>query len=128
MPSHLLVLQIYFLNLIPHLTEDHEMAPTLDLKNIQGDILLDGLPKRAESFFFFQIADGRVKDFCRSLKQVANEISHVGNTSQLRRDIDEHKATTQDGSLVEMAGANISFSWKGLQEARYSVCRQGQSD
>lgn len=92
------------------------MAPTLDLKNIQGDILLDGLPKRVESFFFFQIADGRVKDFCRSLKQVANEISHVGNTAQLRQDIDEHKAATKDGSLVEMAGANIAFSWKGLQE------------
>lgn len=31
----------------------------LELKNIQGDILLDGLPKRAESLFFFQIIDDR---------------------------------------------------------------------
>lgn len=92
------------------------MAPALDFNNIQGDILLDGLPKRVESFFFFQIVDGRVKDFCRSLKQVANEISHVDNTAQLRQEISDHKAARKDGSLVEMAGANIAFSWKGLQK------------
>ena len=92
------------------------MAPTLDFNNIQGDILLDGLPKRVESFFFFQIVDGRVKDFCRSLKQVANEISHVDNTAQLRQVISDHKAARRDGSLVEMAGANIAFSWRGLQK------------
>ena len=60
---------------------------TLDLKNIQGDILLDGLPKRVESFFFFQITDGHIKDFCRSLKTLANDISHVDNTAQMRQDI-----------------------------------------
>jgi hypothetical protein len=89
---------------------------TLDLKNIQGDILLDGLPKRVESFFFFQIADGHVKEFCRSLKGLANDISHVDNTAQMRQDIGDNKAARKEGDLVEMAGANISFSWKGLQK------------
>lgn len=88
----------------------------LDLNNIQGDILLDGLPKRVESFFFFQIADGHVKDFCLSLKQVAKEIAHVDNTAQMRQDINDGKAARKEGDLVEMAGANIAFSWKGLQK------------
>jgi hypothetical protein len=90
----------------------------LDLKNIQGDILLDGLPKRVESFFFFQIADGHVKDFCRNLKGVANDISHVDNTAQMRQDIGNNKSARREGDLVEMAGANISFSWKGLQKVQ----------
>ena len=89
---------------------------TLDLKNIQGDILLDGLPKRVESFFFFQITDGHVKDFCRSLKTLVNDISHVDNTAQMRQDIGDGKSTRKEGDLVEMAGANIAFSWKGLQK------------
>ncbi|KAM0688981.1 hypothetical protein Q7P36_011057 [Cladosporium allicinum] len=87
----------------------------LDLNNIQGDILLDGLPKRVESFFFFQIADGHVKDFCLSLKQIPREIAHVDNTAQMRQDINNGKAARKEGGLVEMAGANIAFSWKGLQ-------------
>jgi hypothetical protein len=89
---------------------------TLDLKNVQGDILLDGLPKRVESFFFFQIADGHVKDFCRSLEELANDISHVDNTAQMRQDIRDNKPTGKEGDLIPMAGANISFSWKGLQK------------
>jgi hypothetical protein len=88
----------------------------LNLNNIQGDILLDGLPKRVELFFFFQIADGRVRDFCRSLKQVAKEISHVDNTAQMRKDINDNKAERKEGDIVEMAGANIAFSWRGLQK------------
>lgn len=89
----------------------------LNLENIQGDILLDGLPKRVESFFFFfQIADGKVKDFCRSLQQVAQEISHVDKTAQMRQDISTSKPARKEGDLVEMAGANIAFSWKGLQK------------
>ena len=89
---------------------------SLNLKNIQGDILLDGLPKRVESFFFFQIVDGKVKDFCRSLQHVAKEISHVDNTAQMRQDISASKPARKEGDLVEMAGANIAFSWKGLQK------------
>jgi hypothetical protein len=93
----------------------------LDLNNIQGDILLRGLPKRAESFFFFQIADGHVKDFCRSLKQVAKDITHADNTAQMRRHIIDGKAERGANDLVEMAGANVAFSWKGLLKVRESI-------
>ena len=99
----------------------------LDLNNIQGDILLDGLPKRVESFFFFQIADGHVKDFCLSLKQVAKEIAHVDNTAQMRQDINDGKAARKEGGLVEMAGANIAFSWKGLQKFSIPISHRTQS-
>lgn len=98
----------------------HLKMSTLDLKNVQGDILLDGLPKRVESFFFFQIADGHIKDFCRSLKQVSKDIAHVDNTAHMRQDIGEGKTTRKEGDLVEMAGANIAFSWKGLQRVHVS--------
>jgi hypothetical protein len=94
---------------------------TLDLKNVQGDILLNGLPKRVESFFFFQIADGHIKDFCRSLKTLSNDISHVDNTAQMRQDIGNNKGSGKEGDLVDMAGANIAFSWKGLQKVQHST-------
>lgn len=94
---------------------------TLDLKNIQGGILLDGLPKRVESlFFFFQIADGQVKDFRRSLNTITKDISHVDNTAQMRQDIGDGKSTRKEGDLVEMAGANIVFSWQGLKKVQYA--------
>ena len=92
---------------------------TLDLKNVQGDILLNGLPKRVESFFFFQITDGHIKDFCRSLKTLSNDISHVDDTAQMRKEISDSKGPGKEGDLVEMAGANIAFSWKGLQKVQY---------
>lgn len=88
----------------------------LDLTNIQGDILLDGLPKRAETFFFFQIIDGQVKDFCRSLKQVAKEIASVEDTKKMRGDIDATRDARKEGEDVKMAGVNIAFSWNGLQK------------
>jgi N12 class adenine-specific DNA methylase len=69
-----------------------------------------------ESFFFFQIVDGHVKDFCRSLRQVASGIGHVDNTAQMRHDTSNSKAARKEGDLVEMAGANIAFLWKGLQK------------
>ena len=114
-PSHIgLVILLYQ---IVYFGANFKMS-TLDLKNIQGDILLDGLPKRVESFFFFQITDGHVKDFCRSHKTLANDISHVDNTAQMRQDIGNGKSTRKEGDLVELAGANIAFSWKGLQKVQ----------
>ena len=44
----------------------------VDLKNVQGDILADGLPKFHEAFFFFKIEDAA--GFCKSLKKLSEEI------------------------------------------------------
>ncbi|KAI7239998.1 hypothetical protein KC343_g4327 [Hortaea werneckii] len=82
----------------------------LQLDNIQGDILLNGLPKKAEIFLFFEITDP--KTFCSKLKQVADEIAHTAHTSSSR-----DKIGKKDGpGIVDMAGANIAFSFRGLQK------------
>lgn len=82
----------------------------LQLDNIQGDILLNGLPKKAEIFLFFEITDP--KTFCSKLKQVADEIAHSAHTSSSRDKIGKKNGA----GIVEMAGANIAFSFRGLQK------------
>ncbi|PPJ57342.1 hypothetical protein CBER1_01382 [Cercospora berteroae] len=94
------------------------MASNLtDLSNVQGDILLKGLNKEAETFWFFTIADSR--SFCQKLRQVATEeISHTQNVLYTRRNIKDFK--TREGNSpsgrVPTIGANISFSFTGLQK------------
>lgn len=96
------------------------MASNLtDLSNVQGDILLNGLNKEVETFWFFTIADTR--SFCRKLRQVATEeISHTQNVLDTRRNIKDFK--TREGNSpsgrVPTIGANISFSFTGLQKVR----------
>lgn len=96
------------------------MAPTplTDLANVQGDILLKGLPKEVETFWFFTIANPT--KFCRLLRTVAaEEISHTQNTRDSRKQIKDFKAnagTSQVTEKLPTVGANISFSAKGLQK------------
>ncbi|KAI7198629.1 hypothetical protein D0869_00372 [Hortaea werneckii] len=82
----------------------------LQLDNVQGDILLNGLPKKAEIFLFFEITDP--KTFCSKLKQVADEIAHTAHTSSSRDKIGKKNGA----GIVDMAGANIAFSFRGLQK------------
>lgn len=89
-----------------------------DLANVQGDVLLKGLAKEVETFWFFTIANST--KFCKSLRTVATEeISHTQNTRDTRRQIKDFKAnagnTTATAKLPTI-GANISFSAKGLQK------------
>lgn len=82
----------------------------LQLDNIQGDILLNGLTKKAETFLFFEITDP--KTFCSKLKQVADEMAHTAHTSSSRDKIGKKNGA----GIVDMAGANIAFSFRGLQK------------
>nr|OQO26976.1 hypothetical protein B0A51_04993 [Rachicladosporium sp. CCFEE 5018] len=91
------------------------MSAPLSLENVQGDILLGGLPKKNETFFLFHIDDAHVKQFCQSLKQVANEISHSSHTAAARHAI----ANNDSPGLVDLAGANIAFSMAGLKKASH---------
>lgn len=99
------------------------MASNLtDLSNVQGDILLNGLNKEVETFWFFTIADN--KKFCQSLRQVAtDEISHTQNVLDTRRNIRDFKAQAGNSTSEKLPtiGANISFSFKGLQKVRLSL-------
>lgn len=84
-------------------------AGQLDLDNIQGDILLDGLPKKTETFVFFSINDPTT--FCQELRQVADEIAHTVHVADARSNIASNKG---DGT-VSTVGANIAFSFQGLK-------------
>ncbi|SMR49317.1 unnamed protein product [Zymoseptoria tritici ST99CH_3D1] len=88
-----------------------------DLTNVQGDILLDGLPKEVETFWFFDIVDAT--KFCKNLRVVANR--EISSTQDVREKRGEIKAFKQQGKAVgglqvPTVGANISFSAKGLKK------------
>jgi len=85
-------------------------APTLDFTNIQGDIL-QGLPKRFQTFVFFQIADAT--KFKKQFKAVIPFITTTQQVLDAEKAIADHKASGGIG-LLTLAQANISFSAKGL--------------
>ncbi|KXS94273.1 hypothetical protein AC579_7278 [Pseudocercospora musae] len=89
-----------------------------DLSNVQGDILLSGLNKEVETFCFFTITQGQEKKFCQNLRKVADEISHTQNTLDTKRNIKHLKANAGNAGNTKLptVGANISFSFKGLQK------------
>ncbi|KAL1877526.1 dye-decolorizing heme-containing peroxidase [Diaporthe australafricana] len=89
-------------------------SSSLDLGNIQGDIL-SGLPKKAETFFFFEIDKDHVDAFRARLLKVVPLIASDKSVSSGRDQIVAHKKSRQPG-LLSLAFANISFSSKGLKK------------
>ncbi|GLB42844.1 putative peroxidase [Lyophyllum shimeji] len=86
-------------------------APTdLDLNNIQGDIL-SGLPKKTQTYFFFQITD--VKLFRSQLVKFIPLVKTVAGVLKDRKAIEDHKRKG-DKTLITMVGVNIAFSHKGF--------------
>ncbi|KAF8657102.1 hypothetical protein AX16_002289 [Volvariella volvacea WC 439] len=90
------------------------MSNPIDLNNIQGDILL-GLPKRAESFLFLEIADPTA--FRQHLKVfLTSKLVHSVADLQVKRDeIRKYHRAHPDGTLLRFAGAAIGFSHAGFQ-------------
>ncbi|KAH9941342.1 peroxidase TAP [Amylocystis lapponica] len=90
--------------------------PPLDLNNIQGDILA-GLPKRTQTYVFFQI-DDNVTAFRTQLSQL---VPLITTTAQVVRDqqkiAQNKKAAAEKGvepGLIKLSGVNIAFSHTGL--------------
>jgi Dyp-type peroxidase family len=82
----------------------------LDLNNIQGDVL-DGLPKKAETFVFFRIID---KDgFKQSFKRVIPLITTVTDVRNDRDTISHHKSQGSQ-NVIPIVGTNVAFSQQGL--------------
>jgi len=83
---------------------------TLDLDNIQGDVL-EGLPKRNQTFVFFAITNPT--HFRYRLKSI---IPLITTTTQVRADLEAIKAHKEKGykDLLKLAGTNIAFSQAGL--------------
>ncbi|TVY68670.1 Dye-decolorizing peroxidase msp1 [Lachnellula suecica] len=91
--------------------------PTLDLNNVQGDILL-GLPKKGQTFFFFNINDGTIPDFCIQLGHLVPLITTVAQVqddqARISKEKEKAKAHHTNPQILDMTGVNISFSQKGL--------------
>ena len=83
---------------------------------------LGGLPKKTQTFFFFQIDKNRVSEFRKQLAKFVPEITTTTNVVKNREDIDRNKAEAQKSntkpSLLEISGINISFTKKGLTQVR----------
>lgn len=94
------------------------MSNPVNLDYIQGDIL-SGLPKKGEVFYFFQIKDGRVRDFCTGIGELSHLITSVTQCEADRQRIikEKERAALHDTipKLLEMSGINIAFSHKGLR-------------
>ncbi|KAF6747547.1 peroxidase TAP [Ephemerocybe angulata] len=90
-------------------------APALDLKNIQGDIL-SGLPKKTETFYFFEITD--VTGFRTNLRDFVPVVKTVAQTLKDREAIDKHKKESGHGGhkppTIPLVGVNIAFSHLGF--------------
>lgn len=84
--------------------------PALDFNNIQGDILLGGLPKKTQTFLFFQIDKNRVHDFRTQLSQLVPLITTTAQTVKDRAKLNQHKG----GGLIKLSGVNIAFTHKAL--------------
>lgn len=92
------------------------------LANVQGDVLLDGLPKRNETFFFFAISDDQVQAFCQALPGLVKyHISDGNHTKEIRAKIKEFKKNNpgKDADTVATVGACIAFTRTGLDKASH---------
>ncbi|KAF9466754.1 hypothetical protein BDZ94DRAFT_1280704 [Collybia nuda] len=85
---------------------------TLDLDNIQGDVL-SGLPKKTQTYFFFQITD--VKLFRSQLTQFVPLVKTTAQVLKDRKTIEDHKKKG-DKTLIPMSSVNIAFSHKGFAQ------------
>ncbi|KAF9002157.1 peroxidase TAP [Cyathus striatus] len=90
---------------------------TLNLNNIQGDIL-SGLPKKTETWYFFQIVDPT--DFRRRFRNFIPYVKSVAQVLKDRDDIEKHKRKhDQSGTkphLIPLVGVNVAFSHFGLDK------------
>ncbi|KAG6849423.1 hypothetical protein H0H93_008571 [Arthromyces matolae] len=85
-------------------------VPALDLNNIQGDIL-SGLPKKTQTYFFFQITN--VNLFRSQLTKLVPIVKTTAQVLKDRKAIDDHKKSGGKG-LIKIVGVNIAFSHKGF--------------
>ena len=84
--------------------------PALDFNNIQGDILLGGLPKKTQTFLFFLIDKNHVHDFRTQLSHLVPLITTTAQTIKDREKINQNKG----GPLLKLSGVNVAFTHKAL--------------
>lgn len=81
---------------------------------------LGGLPKKTETFFFFQIDHARVHDFRTKLTQLIPRIKSTAQVVDDRKKIEQSKKDAagkpNPPPLIKLSGVNIAFTHKGLLE------------
>ncbi|CAE6486107.1 unnamed protein product [Rhizoctonia solani] len=79
----------------------------VDVKNVQGDVIL-GFPKKKEEFIFFVIQNAA--KFKQALPKL--KVTTTADVIEARKTIQEKKS--QQAGLIPLAFSNIAFSKKGL--------------
>jgi Dyp-type peroxidase family len=91
--------------------------PPLDLNNIQGDILV-GLPKKTQTYAFYQIANAT--EFRKRLSALIPFITTSTQAQGHKELIKQIKASTAQHNapppILKLAGINIAFSHNGLHK------------
>ena len=72
-----------------------------------------GLPKKTQTYFFFQITNVRL--FRSQLVQLAPLIKTVAQVLKDRKAIDNHKKEDHK-TLIRLVSVNVAFSHKGFKE------------
>ncbi|KAI4597060.1 hypothetical protein KJ359_004973 [Pestalotiopsis sp. 9143b] len=83
-------------------------SPAVDLKNIQGDIVV-GFAKKFETFVFFRINKDQVASFRNQLRQLLPRITSAKDSHKFRDDI------KHSHDLLDNVAINIAFSQFGLK-------------
>lgn len=86
-----------------------------DLSGIQGDILLNGFPKKAEIFCLFTIRAAQA--FCQNIQAVA--ASKIATGKDIK-DLRERISKIPKGQEVDVAKTNIAFTSGGLTKVGQS--------
>ncbi|KAJ4413964.1 dye-decolorizing heme-containing peroxidase [Gnomoniopsis sp. IMI 355080] len=87
-------------------------SSAVDLKNVQGDILI-GFPKKAERFFFFEIKHD-VRAFRAGLHELVPLITTSEDVNSGREQIAKHRQ--HNPNWLPIAFTNIAFSAKGIEK------------
>lgn len=87
--------------------------PTLDLDEIQGDVL-EGLQKNVENFIFFKIVDpiffkSMLKQYVVNRITSAQQVNHRGMITQRRKKLGQARSD-------RFHGINLGFSHKGIRQ------------
>ena len=94
----------------------------IKLDNVQGDLFNRGFPKFNESYYFFSIAQGEEKNFCKALKTLVSEKDkYISSLTKALADwavVDEAaKKNREDPShkeFIPISNALIAFTKRGL--------------
>lgn len=78
-----------------------------------------GLPKKTEQFFFFQIDDGKVKEFRTALANLIPLIRTAAQALDDQKKIEQSQKEAGDKGvtppLLKLSGVNIGFTQAGLK-------------